>query len=356
MLSESPRLAALAALGSLLAALGPTTTPADRPAKQQTPASAASPELRAASRLSYWPSAPRQGQTLFLRWQPAQAGSLFHASATWDGTEVPLVARDGALAGVVGLKITERTGPHILRLRYRDPEGQPREQVTTVRVGVTPFPVRHLTMKRSTERLYNAPFAKREDALVSRAVRTRTPDWLWRGAFRMPTTGRPATPFGVKRIRNQRTVYYHRGYDLAAPVGRLITAPNAGRVVLAKSLRKYGNTVVLDHGGGVTTLYMHMSALLTCEGARVTTGQPIGRVGMTGVATGPHLHWALYVRGTAVNPVLWTQLPAGFASVNSVPAVLWTSPPSPLPEAGRGSLFSHERLWWRCGPPERGMP
>jgi Peptidase family M23 len=265
--------------------------------------------------LTYWPPAPRQGQTLFLRWQPPQAegGKPPEASATWGGAVVPFVERNGVFVGVVGVGITERPGAHALRVRYTDPEGRPQQQAATVTVGVTAFPVRHLTMKPSTERLYNAPFAKREDALVSRAVRTRTRDWLWQGAFRLPTTGRLATPFGVKRIRNRRTVYYHRGLDLAAPIGTLVRAPNAGRVVLARSFRKYGNAIVLDHGGGITTLYMHMSALLAREGERVTTGQPIGRVGMTGVATGPHLHWALYVRGTAVNPAFWTQIPATFA-------------------------------------------
>jgi murein DD-endopeptidase MepM/ murein hydrolase activator NlpD len=267
------------------------------------------------STLTYWPPAPRQGQTLFLRWQPAEAegGLPRRASATWDSDAVPLVERNGSLVGVVGMRITERPGAHALRIRYTDAEGRPQQQAATVTIGVTAFPVRRLTMKPSTERLYNAPFAKREDALVSRAVRTCTPDWLWQGAFRLPTTGRLATPFGVKRIRNRRTVYYHRGLDLAAPIGRLVRAPNAGRVVLARTFRKYGNAIVLDHGGGITTLYMHMSALLAREGERVTTGQPIGRVGMTGVATGPHLHWALYVRGTAVNPAFWTQIPATFA-------------------------------------------
>jgi Peptidase family M23 len=308
-------LAALVALGASRLALGPTTAPASHSAGRQAPAFAESREPRAESRLSYWPPSPRQGQTLFLRWTPPSplVAEWTSASATWDGAPVPLVARNGALMGVVGLRITERTGSHLLRVRYQDAERRWREQSATVAVGATHFPVRHLTMKRSTERLYNAPFAKREDALVSRALRTRTPAWLWQGAFHLPTSGRFSTPFGVKRIRNQRTVYYHRGLDLSGPIGQPIHAPNGGRVVLAKSLRKYGNAVVLDHGGGVTTLYMHMSALLAHEGEQVSTGQLIGRVGMTGVATGPHLHWGLYVRGTAVDPLLWTQLPATFA-------------------------------------------
>jgi murein DD-endopeptidase MepM/ murein hydrolase activator NlpD len=204
-----------------------------------------------------------------------------------------------------------------LRIRFqeRDPfdaaaTGTARESRIAVTVTRTAFPVRHLTMKKSTERLYNFPGSKQEDALVSGAVRTRSSAWLWEGSFQVPTAGRFSTPFGVKRIRNQRTVYYHRGLDVAAPEGRIVVAPNTGRVVLARRFRKYGNTVILDHGGGVTTLYLHLSALGVQDGQSVRTGQVIGNVGMTGVATGPHLHWGLYVHGVAVNPVPWTRLPA----------------------------------------------
>jgi murein DD-endopeptidase MepM/ murein hydrolase activator NlpD len=285
-------------------------------------------------RLTFWPPDPRQGQTLFFRCQPGVTrvpsdpnAGVSNARATWDGTAIPLVMRDGTLLGVVGLRITERVGRHLLRVQYQDADGRLERLEVPVAIGVTRFPVRRLKMKRSTERLYTFPGAKREDALVSRAVRTRSAAWLWRGAFRMPATGRQSTPFGVKRIRNERSVYYHRGLDIAAPVGRPITAPNAGRVVLSRRFRKYGNTVVLDHGGGVTSLYLHMSARHVAEGDRVAAGQRIGDVGMTGVATGPHLHWGLYVHGVAVNPLPWTRLPS---------QVALTSPPSPTLRAGDG--------------------
>lgn len=260
-----------------------------------------------ATGLFVWPSAPAQGQTLFFRHD--LDGPAREVRATWGGRVVPVVQRDGALFGTLGIKITEPTGPRTLRVTYRDARDRPRLLSRTLTVKKTEFPVRHLTMKPSTERLYRFPGVEKEDAAVSRAVRTASSDWLWNGPFRLPARGRMSTPFGVKRIRNKRTVYYHRGLDIAAPTGRQIVAPNAGRVVLSRDFRKYGGTVVLDHGGGVTTLYLHMSAREVKEGEMVAAGQPIGKVGATGVATGPHLHWGLYVHGVAVNPAFWTRLP-----------------------------------------------
>jgi murein DD-endopeptidase MepM/ murein hydrolase activator NlpD len=252
--------------------------------------------------------------------------------------------RDGTLYGVLGLRITEPTGARTLRVDYRNDRDEPRTLLQTVTVRPTPFPVRRLTMKRSVERLYNFPGAKVEDAAVNRALSTASEAWLWSGVFRLPAQGRMATPFGVKRIRNRRTVYYHRGMDIAAPTGRPVMAPNGGRVVLSRAFKKYGGTVVLDHGGGVTTLYLHMSARAVREGETVAAGRRIGSVGATGVATGPHLHWGLYVHGVAVNPAFWTQLPleviAGVTpgSVNrhpTVPAI--SAPMRSHPRAGFGA-------------------
>jgi murein DD-endopeptidase MepM/ murein hydrolase activator NlpD len=99
------------------------------------------------------------------------------------------------------------------------------------------------------------------------------------------------------------------GLDIAAPTGTPIRADNAGRVVLARALVMHGTTVVIDHGLGVTSIFLHQSALRCHEGQRVHRGDVIGLVGQTGVATGPHLHWGVYVHGTPVSPLFWTRLP-----------------------------------------------
>jgi lysostaphin len=224
-----------------------------------------------------------------------------------------------AFVATIGVRITESPGVHSLRLEYSSPDGILRTESRSITVRRTAWRVQRLRMKRSTERLYNFPGARQEDAQVTAATRAQSPAILWRGRFLIPTRGRLATPFGVKRIRNGRTTYYHRGLDLAAPTGTPVLAPNAGRVVLARVFKKYGHTVVLDHGLGVTSLYIHMSAFTVREGDRVDRGRLIGRVGAEGVATGPHLHWSLYVHGNAVSPLFWTRLPVSVTAALASP-------------------------------------
>ena len=101
----------------------------------------------------------------------------------------------------------------------------------------------------------------------------------------------------------------HNGIDLAAPVGTPIFASGAGRVVLARQRIITGNSVVIEHLPGVYTLYYHLEELEVAEGQRLHQGQRIGTVGMTGLATGPHLHWELRVGGVAVDPDVFVAAP-----------------------------------------------
>ena len=140
---------------------------------------------------------------------------------------------------------------------------------------------------------------------------TMTPEKFWNGPFLRPTRGRVSTVFGVRRYYNGVFAqdYYHRGVDYAASRGTPIVAPAAGRVVLvgreSQGFRLHGNTVGLDHGQGVLSIFLHLHQIDVREGDFVAAGQRLGTVGATGASTGPHLHWGLYVLGEAVDPVPW---------------------------------------------------
>lgn len=128
------------------------------------------------------------------------------------------------------------------------------------------------------------------------------PPAVWRGGFRRPVSARITSGFGSRYhpILHRRRM--HSGVDFGAPYGSPIRAAGGGTVILASFYHGYGNCVIIDHGGGVTTLYGHASQLLVSEGQSVTAGQTIALVGSTGLATGPHLHFEVRHNGVPVLP------------------------------------------------------
>jgi murein DD-endopeptidase MepM/ murein hydrolase activator NlpD len=126
---------------------------------------------------------------------------------------------------------------------------------------------------------------------------------LWEGVF-VPPVPQPAnSAFGTRTILNGEPRSPHSGADFGSPTGTPVKAPNAGRVVLADSLYYTGNTIVIDHGLGLYSLFAHLSEIDVHVDNMVKTGDVIGAVGATGRVTGPHLHWSVRVNGARVDPV-----------------------------------------------------
>jgi len=122
------------------------------------------------------------------------------------------------------------------------------------------------------------------------------------GAFSWPVSGPITSPFGLRPNPFGGGVETHPGIDIGAPSGATISAAAAGRVIFAGWYGGYGNAIILDHGGSMSTLYGHCSAVFVSVGQDVQRGQAIGAVGMTGRATGPHLHFEIRVNGVPVDP------------------------------------------------------
>lgn len=138
-----------------------------------------------------------------------------------------------------------------------------------------------------------------------------TPEKFWNGAFLRPNEGEITTVYGVQRYYNGEFAkdYYHKGVDYAGGIGSAVVAPAAGRVVLigheSEGFELHGNTIGVDHGQGVASIFIHLSRIDVKAGDFVQAGQRLGGVGATGAATGPHLHWGLYVSGQSIDPVPW---------------------------------------------------
>ncbi|BCA63058.1 peptidase [Sphingomonas sp. HMP9] len=139
------------------------------------------------------------------------------------------------------------------------------------------------------------------------AARARKTDAIgWQQAFAWPATGRISGLFGAQRVYKGEPGSYHSGTDVAVPTGTIVTAPADGVVILAADhpFTLEGNLLMLDHGMGLNSAFLHLSRIDVKLGDHVRQGQPIGTSGMTGRATGPHLHWALRWNAAKLDPML----------------------------------------------------
>jgi len=167
----------------------------------------------------------------------------------------------------------------------------------------------HISLKGKKKKYVNPNLAhmdriKSERPVLSSARKIFSDNALSNGLFTRPVDGVTTSPFGLKRFYNGEARRAHTGLDYAGKIGTPIKASADGKVILAGEFFFNGNTVFLDHGQGLISVYIHMNERLAKQGQIVKQGDVIGTIGQTGRATGPHLHWGVYLNQTVVNPNL----------------------------------------------------
>ncbi len=177
-------------------------------------------------------------------------------------------------------------------------------------IQITPrdWDIEHVNVARRPSGSSEEWWAKREpEWLAIKAAREQaTGAQGWRQDFVWPVTGRISGRFGRQRIYRGEPGSYHSGLDIAAPTGTGFVAPADGVVVLARNgFSMEGGIIILDHGAGLNSAFIHLSRLDVAEGDRVTQGQRLGAVGSTGRSTGPHLHWSLVWQDSRLDPLLF---------------------------------------------------
>lgn len=229
----------------------------------------------------------------------------------YDGREIPALptASDSKLLrALVPTTPLTTPGPRALKVEVTD--GRHEVFEASVEVTEKEYPVESIWLPKTKSKIRGTAMEKEK---VGAFIRTVSEDQNWNGPFVLPSDGRITTGYGLQRYYNGvfADQYYHRGVDYGAWEGDPVKAPANGRVVLVGKEKEgyeiHGNCVGLDHGHGVTSIMMHLNSSLVKEGEMVQAGQIIGTVGETGIATGPHLHWGLHVRGEAVDPQPWMQ-------------------------------------------------
>lgn len=259
--------------------------------------------------LRHSPTSPQPGDVLTLTLYPQTGERIVGAGmAAFDTAEVKFYTRpNGTARALVGLPFDRRGGSYLLRARVRvNKAGNESEQIVTtmVRARDRHFPTQHISMRSSTAGTMSRTDAlRREKLLVQNSMKNSYPAPLWSGSWFVPTRGRSSSSYGRRRYVNGRWWGQHNGADIKAPSGAPVGVSNSGRVVLSQYLPTLrGNCIVVDHGCNVFSIYMHLSQRLVKVGDSVKRGQVIGRVGATGFATGPHLHWEIRIGWEPVDP------------------------------------------------------
>lgn len=247
---------------------------------------------------------------LFQVSAPAKAQSV---SASWFGHELVFFQIGKTWYALAGVPVETTPGRYDLTVNETLATGKSAEVRVRVKVARAAYP--KITIKVAKQFTEPDPEQLREISadkdLKQRTFAAQSPEKLWDGLFLPPVSAAISDVFGTARVINQEVKSRHLGLDYGVSTGTPVHAVNHGTVLLARPLFFEGNCVVLDHGQGLLSLYLHLSEFSVKEGDKVGAGQLIGLSGGTGRATGPHLHLAIRWQGVYLNPaiLLKMQLP-----------------------------------------------
>jgi len=224
------------------------------------------------------------------------------------GQEVRFAEGQGSYYGLVGVHVFTEPGLYELELTAVDSQARSTVITTGVVLENGRFGYERVDLPASRTGLLDPAVIAAERERLDALRHTFTPERGWGRTFQRPCVGTISSYFGAHRAYNGGPyTSYHSGVDFRAPGGTPVYAPAGGTVALAEPLAVRGNAVVIDHGWGVLTGYWHLSTIDVQPGQPVAPGDLIGKVGSTGLSTGAHLHWEVWVGGTSVDGLQWLE-------------------------------------------------
>jgi len=231
---------------------------------------------------------------------PARMAPVAH----FNGDRVFVSGTQTGWFAIVGIPLDAQPG-RAAPLFIEDPAGKSR--VTYFTIGVKHYETEYLSMRSDYVDLEpeNLARCETERSHLQRVLRTYSDASPSSLLLVPPCQGTRTSTFGLVRFFNGQSRGAHNGMDIAAPAGKPVFAAASGEVVDAGDYFFSGRTVIVSHGRGFITLYAHLSEVKVRARKRVTAGQKIGKIGITGRATGPHLHFGVYLNAAAVDPALF---------------------------------------------------
>jgi murein DD-endopeptidase MepM/ murein hydrolase activator NlpD len=265
---------------------------------------AAGPQKRASFQVSWTPKVLVNGSPCFFQVRPS--ASLKSLTGHWLGRRVyfNFDRASRTWLGFAGVGINTASGNYQLKLEATLVRGRRVHYSHAVAIGK----VVYRTFNLNVPDRFTEPDAEtlsrisQERAVKSALFEQITHKRLWSGRFVPPIKSVITEEFGTERTFNGRRQSVHQGLDFRASIGTPVEAMNSGRVIIAREMFYEGGFVVIDHGGGLATLYMHLNQIKVNEGERVKRRQILGYSGATGRVTGPHLHVGVRWQGIYVDP------------------------------------------------------
>ena len=244
------------------------------------------------------------------------SAKLTELHGKWLDHEVEFESQDTGRSWITiaGTGFGTKKGQYALELNGKSASGLPVHLAQKIRVAIEKRKVIAAPKPLTVEGRFTSPDPEtlkridQEKSAKTAAYNETSPHALWSGPFQQPLDSVITETFGVRRMFNGQLLSEHHGVDFRAAPGTPVLAANSGIVVLARDLFFEGNCVILDHGQGLSTIYMHFSKLAVHEGDSVKRGQELGESGATGRVTGPHLHVSVLWRGVALDLLSLTTL------------------------------------------------
>ncbi|MCK5639443.1 MAG: peptidoglycan DD-metalloendopeptidase family protein [Gammaproteobacteria bacterium] len=223
--------------------------------------------------------------------------------AYYQDRRVMILSTEGQWQAVVGIPLGAKPGTHTLKVTEATTNRQ-----LSFEINAKEYESQYLTIKN--KRMVN-PYAKDLERIQTEKKRITRAFKAWNDRpevetrFSIPVTGRLSSPFGLRRYFNEQPRKPHSGLDLAAPTGTPILAPASGTIIEMGEFFFNGNSVFIDHGQGLISMYCHLDSIGVTKGQTVRQGEEIATVGMTGRVTGPHLHWSVSLNNSRIDPALF---------------------------------------------------
>lgn len=228
---------------------------------------------------------------------PENARVILNGNQVWT-----LPSGNGGQLAIIGIPLD--TPPGVITLQIDSPAGSRQMDIA---IAAKDYPEQRITLPTqehvtpSEENLARYAREASEQQTVYKGFRIASATWP---AFITPTQGPYSSPFGLRRFFNNEPRAPHAGLDIAAPEGQAVQAPADGVIAQTGDYFFNGRTVMIDHGNGLISMLCHLSEISVQQGQPVKQGDAIGKVGKTGRATGPHLHWTVSLNNARVDPLL----------------------------------------------------